>query len=40
MSASIDLEIGKPNRWHLVTGTIVLAIGYFAVIVLVAWLRR
>jgi hypothetical protein len=40
MSTSIDLEINKPNRWHMVTGTIVLVLGYFAVIIGIAWLRR
>jgi hypothetical protein len=40
MSASIDLEITKPDRLHLATGTVVLAIGYFALIVLVVWLWR
>jgi len=40
MSTSIDLEISKPKRLHLVTGTIVLALGYLGVIVLIAWVRR
>ncbi len=40
MSASIDIEISKPNRLNLVTGTIVLLVAYIAVLVVVAWLRR
>ena len=40
MSASIDLEVSKPDRWHFVTGSVVLALGYLGLIVLIAWLRR
>jgi hypothetical protein len=39
-SQSIDLEIRRPNRWHLATGTIVLTIAYLAVLILIGWLRR
>ena len=39
-SQSIDLEISRPNRWHFATGTIVLAIAYAALLILIAWLRH
>jgi hypothetical protein len=40
MSQSIDLEISKPNRWHLATGTIVLALAYLGVLIVIGWLRH
>jgi hypothetical protein len=40
VSTSIDLEIGKSHRWHMVTGTIVLVIGYVGILITIAWLRR
>ena len=40
MSQSIDLEISKPNRWHVATGMIVLAVGYAGLLILIGWLRH
>ena len=39
-SQSIDIEIARPNRWHLATGTIVLTIGYIGLLILIGWLRH
>jgi hypothetical protein len=39
-SQSIDIEIARPNRWHFVTGIVVMTIGYLALLMLIAWLRH
>jgi hypothetical protein len=36
---SIDVEVPKPSKLHLLTGTIVLVIGYVGLILLIEWLR-
>jgi hypothetical protein len=40
MSTSIDLEVRRPSRLHLFTGTIVLVLGYFALVFLLLWLKH
>jgi hypothetical protein len=39
MSTSIDLEVERPSRLHLATGTIVLALAYLALMLLIAWFK-
>jgi hypothetical protein len=39
MSMSIDLEVHRPNRLNMATGTIVLLVGYVALLLLIGWLR-
>ena len=39
-SQSIDIEVPHPNRWHFVTGSIVLTIAYIGALILIAWVRH
>ncbi len=40
MSASVDIEVPRPNRLHITTGMVVLAIGYVALLLLIGWLKQ